>query len=114
MEDNPGDVGLVQEALTEGKICNNLHVADDGVEAMKFLRGQGDHANAPCPDLILLDLNLPRKNGREVLQEIKSDPYLKTIPVVILTSSTEEEDICRSYGSMPTVMSPSRSASIRS
>ncbi len=64
---------------------------------MKFLRGQGDHANAPCPDLVLLDLNLPRKNGREVLQEVKSDPYLKSIPVVVLTSSTEDEDICRSY-----------------
>ena len=98
VEDNLGDVGLVKEALAEGKICNNLQVADDGVEAMKFLRGQGDHAGAPCPDLILLDLNLPRKSGREVLREIKSDPYLKMIPVVILTSSREEEDICRSYG----------------
>lgn len=97
VEDNPGDVGLVREALAEGKVCNKLHVASDGVEALKFLRGQGDHADAPCPDLILLDLNLPKMNGREVLHEIKSDPYLKTIPVVILTSSKEEEDICRSY-----------------
>jgi CheY-like chemotaxis protein len=98
VEDNPGDVGLVREGLSESKICNNLHVASDGVEAMEFLRGERDHADAPCPDLILLDLNLPRMNGREVLREIKTDPRLKTIPVVILTSSKEEEDICRAYG----------------
>lgn len=97
VEDNPADVGLVQEALTEGKIYSKLHVAYDGVEALKFLRRQDDFANAPCPDLVLLDLNLPKKNGREVLQEIKSDPYMKSIPVVILTSSNENEDIYRSY-----------------
>lgn len=98
VEDNPGDVVLIKEALMEGKICNNLHVAADGVEAMKFLRMQSGHADAPCPDLILLDLNLPKKSGREVLREVKSDPDLKTIPVVILTSSKEEEDICTAYG----------------
>ncbi len=97
VEDNLGDVELVREALTDGKVYNKLHVANDGVEAMKFLRAQGGHADAPCPDLILLDLNLPKMNGREVLREIKSDPYLKMIPVVVLTSSKEEEDICRSY-----------------
>jgi CheY-like chemotaxis protein len=97
VEDNPGDVELVREALSEAKVCNELHVAPDGVEAMKFLRAQGNYAGTPCPDLILLDLNLPKKSGREVLEEIKTDPNLKLIPVVILTSSKEEEDICRSY-----------------
>jgi CheY-like chemotaxis protein len=98
VEDNPGDVGLVREGLAEGKICNQLHVASDGVEAMMFLRGLEGRADALFPDLILLDLNLPRMSGREVLKEIKSDPYLKTIPVVVLTSSKEEEDISRAYG----------------
>jgi CheY-like chemotaxis protein len=92
VEDNPGDVELVREALKEGKVRNELHVASDGVEAIQFLK----KAN-PCPDLILLDLNLPRKNGREVLREIKSDPKLGIIPVVVLTSSREEEDILRTY-----------------
>lgn len=96
VEDNPGDVELVREALSEGKIRNELHVASDGVEAMRFLKTNGKPAEQ-CPDLILLDLNLPRKNGREVLQEIKSDPDLKFIPVVVLTSSKAEEDIVKSY-----------------
>ncbi len=97
VEDNPGDVELVREALSEGKINNQLHVASDGVEAMEYLKREGSHAAAACPDLVLLDLNLPRKNGREVLQEIKSDPQLKLVPVVVLTSSKAEEDILRSY-----------------
>ena len=97
IEDNPGDVELIREALGEGKVRNDLHVASDGVQAMEFLRGEGKYADAPCPDLILLDLNLPRKSGREVLEEVKADPKLSKIPVVILTSSKEEEDICRSY-----------------
>ncbi len=97
VEDNPGDVRLTREALKEGKIRNNLHVARDGVEALAFLRRQGEHAGAPRPDLILLDLNLPRKDGREVLTEIKDDASLRQIPVVILTSSQAEEDILRAY-----------------
>jgi CheY-like chemotaxis protein len=97
VEDNPGDVELVREALGEGKISNTLHVASDGVQAMEFLKQQGSHAGASCPDLVLLDLNLPRKNGREVLEEIKSDPKLRLVPVVVLTSSKAEEDILRSY-----------------
>lgn len=97
VEDNPGDVELIREALSEAKVRNELHVTYDGVQAMKFLRGEDPYADAPCPDLILLDLNLPKKSGREVLEEIKDDPDLKLIPVVILTSSKEEEDICRSY-----------------
>ena len=97
VEDNPGDVELVREALGEGKINNQLHVAADGVQAMEYLKGKGPHAGAACPDLVLLDLNLPKKNGREVLQEIKSDPELKFIPVVVLTSSKAEEDILKSY-----------------
>ena len=97
VEDNPGDVRLTREALREGKIRNNLHVARDGVEALAFLRREGEHAGAPRPDVILLDLNLPRKDGREVLMEVKSDASLRQIPVVILTSSQAEEDICRAY-----------------
>jgi CheY-like chemotaxis protein len=97
VEDNPGDVDLVKEAMSEGKLCNTLHVAGDGLQAMKFLRRQADFSGAPSPDLILLDLNLPKKSGREVLREIKNDPDLQTIPVVILTSSKDKEDICRSY-----------------
>jgi CheY-like chemotaxis protein len=97
VEDNPGDVRLTREALREGKIRNNLHVARDGVEALAFLRRQGEHAGAPRPDLILLDLNLPRKDGREVLTEIKDDATLRQIPVVVLTSSQAEEDIIRAY-----------------
>jgi CheY-like chemotaxis protein len=97
VEDNPGDVRLTREALKEGKVHNNLHVAPDGVEALAFLRREGRHADAVRPDLILLDLNLPRKGGREVLEEIKSDPALRHIPVVILTSSSAEQDIARAY-----------------
>ena len=93
VEDNPADVRLTQEALREGKVRNNLHVARDGEEALAFLRREGE----PRPDLILLDLNLPRRDGREVLQEIKSDPRLKTIPVVVLTTSGAEADIVKSY-----------------
>ena len=97
VEDNPGDVRLTKEALKEGKMLNDLSVAADGVEAMEFLRRQGKHANAPRPDLILLDLNLPRKDGREVLAEIKGDKDLRRIPVVVLTTSKDELDILRTY-----------------
>jgi len=97
VEDNPGDVRLTREALKEGKVSNNLHVAADGVEALAFLRREGRYAAAVHPDLILLDLNLPRKGGREVLEEIKGDPALRHIPVVILTSSQAEQDIARAY-----------------
>ncbi len=97
VEDNPGDVRLTQEALKEGKVTNNLHVAMDGEQALQFLRREGQYADAPRPDMILLDLNLPKKDGREVLQEIKEDPNLHKIPVVVLTTSKAEEDICRSY-----------------
>lgn len=97
VEDNPGDVRLTMEALKEGKIHNTLSVVKDGVEAMAFLRREGKYANAPHPDLILLDLNLPKKDGREVLTEIKSDKNLKRIPVVILTSSEAEKDIVSTY-----------------
>ena len=96
-EDNPGDVRLTQEALRESKISNNLNVVKDGVEALAFLRKEGQYANAPTPDVVLLDLNLPKKDGREVLAEIKSDPQLKRIPVVIVTSSEAEKDILRTY-----------------
>ena len=97
VEDDPGDVRLTKEALREGKVYSTLHWAKDGVEALEFLRRQGPHANAPRPDIILLDLNLPKKDGREVLSEIKSDDQLKHIPVVVLTTSKAEEDILRSY-----------------
>ena len=97
VEDSPGDVRLTREALKEGKILNNLHVAKDGVEAIEFLRRRGQFTGAVRPDLILLDLNLPRKNGTEVLAEIKEDDDLKSIPVVILTVSQADEDIIRSY-----------------
>lgn len=97
VEDNPGDVRLTREALKEGKVFNNLSVAKDGEEALAFLRREGEFADAPRPDVILLDLNLPRKDGREVLEAIKSDPSLRTIPVVILTSSEAERDIARAY-----------------
>jgi CheY-like chemotaxis protein len=96
-EDNPGDVRLTKEALRESKIRNNLNVVPDGVEAMAFLRRQGKYADAPTPDVVLLDLNLPKKDGREVLAEIKTDPVLKRIPVVIITSSEAEQDILRTY-----------------
>ncbi|MHC5537682.1 response regulator [Singulisphaera rosea] len=97
VEDNIGDVRLTQEVLKEAKVMNRLSVVRDGVEAMAFLRREDAHAEASRPDLILLDLNLPRKDGREVLQEIKSDPALRRIPVVVLTTSEAEEDILRSY-----------------
>ena len=97
VEDNPGDMRLTQEALKEGKVYNNLHWAKDGVEALEFLRREGAHATAPRPDIILLDLNLPKKDGREVLHEIKRDDQLKHIPVVVLTTSKAEEDVVRSY-----------------
>jgi len=97
VEDNAGDVRLTKEALKEGKVYNNLHWAKDGVEALEFLRREGKHAKAPHPDIILLDHNLPKKDGREVLSEIKSDDQLKHIPVVILTTSKAEEDVLRSY-----------------
>jgi len=97
VEDNPGDVRLTQEALKNHKVKNNLHVVPDGEEAMDFLYRRGKHQNAPRPDIILLDLNLPKKDGREVLAEIKSDPDLKTIPVVVITSSEAEQDIVKSY-----------------
>ncbi len=97
VEDNPGDVRLTQEALKEGKVRNKLHVVGDGVEALAFLCQEGEYADAPRPDLILLDLNLPRKNGREVLAEIKEHPNLRRIPVVILTVSQAEEDVLRTY-----------------
>jgi CheY-like chemotaxis protein len=98
VEDNPGDVRLTREALREGKVHNNLYIAKDGVEALAFLRREGaEFADAVRPDLILLDLNLPRKDGREVLEEIKADPSLRHIPVVVLTSSEAEQDIVRAY-----------------
>jgi chemotaxis family two-component system response regulator Rcp1 len=97
VEDNPGDVRLTREALKDAKVSNTLHVMEDGVAALDFLYQRGAHDTAPRPDLILLDLNLPKKNGREVLAEIKQDAHLKTIPVVILTTSQAEEDVLRAY-----------------
>lgn len=97
VEDNEGDARLAAEALKDSKIRNTLHHVLDGEEAMAFLRQEGSHADKPKPDLILLDLNLPKKDGREVLAEIKSDNYLKTIPVVVLTVSSDEQDILKSY-----------------
>lgn len=97
VEDSPGDVRLTQEALKDSKLYNNLNVVPDGVEAIAFLRRQGQYANAPRPDLILLDLNLPRMDGRQVLQEIKNDENLKRIPVVVLTTSSNETDIFITY-----------------
>ena len=96
-EDNPGDVRLTIEALRQNKVRNKIHLAKDGVEAMAFLRREGDYAAVPRPDLILLDLNMPRKGGLEVLAEIKADPDLRRTPVVILTTSDAEQDIVRSY-----------------
>lgn len=97
VEDNPGDADLAREALEKNKMCNELYVVGDGVEAMAFLRREGKYADVPRPDLILLDLNLPKKDGREVLSEIKTDEHLKRIPVVILTTSQNEEDILKTY-----------------
>ena len=97
VEDNPGDERLTREALKEGKVYSNLHWVKDGVEALEFLRKKGKYSSTPRPDIILLDLNLPKKDGREVLQEIKNDDALKRIPVVILTTSKAEEDVLKSY-----------------
>ena len=97
-EDNSTDVMLTKEALAHAKVLNTLHVVEDGIEALDFLHRRGKHAKAPHPDLILLDLNMPRKNGQEVLAEIKADDRLKQIPVVILTTSKAEEDVVKAYG----------------
>jgi chemotaxis family two-component system response regulator Rcp1 len=97
VEDSPGDVRLTREAFKDAKMHINLHVASDGAEAMAFLRREGEHTNSPRPDLILLDLNLPKKDGREVLAELKQSSVLKSIPVVILTTSASETDIQGSY-----------------
>jgi CheY-like chemotaxis protein len=97
VEDNPADVRLTREALKEAKVRNQLHVMEDGVKAMQFLKREGEYADAPRPDLILLDLNLPKKDGRGVLEEIKRDNSLKRIPVVVLTTSQAEEDIVKTY-----------------
>lgn len=97
VEDDPGDVMLIREAFAEQKVGNALSVVSDGVQAMQYVRGEGEHAGCERPDLILLDLNLPRKSGAEVLDEIKSDPALSTIPVIVLTTSEAEEDVLRSY-----------------
>ena len=97
VEDSPDDAALTIDALRDGRVHNRISVVDDGVEAMAFLRRQGIHSNAPRPDLVLLDLNLPRKSGREVLAEIKQDPELRRIPVVVMTSSDDEKDILAAY-----------------
>ncbi|WP_156045383.1 response regulator [Herbidospora cretacea] len=97
VEDDPGDVLLTQEAFELNKVRNKLHIVNDGEQAMRFLRHEGEYEGSARPDLILLDLNLPRKDGREVLEEIKADPELRSIPVVVLTTSEAEEDIVRSY-----------------
>lgn len=97
VEDNPGDVRLTQEALRDSKLHNRLSVVEDGVEALAFLRREGHYIDSPRPDIILLDLNLPRKSGREVLEEIKQDEVLKRIPVVVLTTSEDERDVMASY-----------------
>lgn len=97
VDDSPADVALTQEAFSDNKLCNNLSVVHDGVEAMDFLRKKGPYASVPTPDIILLDLNMPRKDGREVLAEIKADDVLKYIPVVIMTVSKDDKDIFESY-----------------
>ena len=97
VEDNPGDARLTLEAFKEGRVLNNFNVVKDGVEALEYLRREGMYADAVQPDLILLDLNLPRKDGREVLDEIKADERLRKIPVIVLTTSAAEEDIARAY-----------------
>lgn len=97
VEDNPGDVRLTEEAFKQGRIENDLHVVSDGNEALEFLYQRGEYADAPRPDLILLDLNLPRKDGEDVLEELKDDSELRSIPVIVLTSSRAEEDVVRSY-----------------
>jgi two-component system response regulator len=98
VEDSPSDVLMTREALQNAKVLNSLHVAEDGIEAMAYLRRQGKYADQPRPHIVLLDLNLPRKTGHEVLAEMKQDPQLKSIPVVVLTTSKAEEDVLRSYG----------------
>ncbi len=97
VEDNPGDVVLTREALKQGKVLVNLHVAKDGVDATDFLWRRGAYVGAPRPDIVLLDLNLPRKDGRELLSEMKADPVVRRVPVVVLTTSKAEEDILRTY-----------------
>ena len=97
VEDDPGDVLLIREAFDFNKVHNNLNVVSDGEQALDYLRGAGDYADRIRPDLVLLDLNLPRKDGREVLAEVKSDPSLRTIPIVVLTTSEAEEDVLKSY-----------------
>jgi chemotaxis family two-component system response regulator Rcp1 len=97
VEDNPGDVRLTREALREGKLNHSLHVARDGVAALAYLHREGEHTEAPRPDLVLLDLNIPKKDGRQVLKEIKVDAELSRIPVVVLTTSQAEEDVVRTY-----------------
>ncbi|WP_331233650.1 response regulator [Natronorarus salvus] len=97
VEDNPGDVRLTREAFKEGRIANTLHVVTDGVEALDFLFQRNEYTDAPRPDFVLLDLNLPRKNGDEVLEALREDPECKTIPVIVLTSSSAQRDVIRSY-----------------
>jgi CheY-like chemotaxis protein len=97
IDDNMGDIRLAQEAFKEGKLLNNISFVMDGVEALAYLRREGKYADARCPDLILLDLNMPKKDGREVLKEIKQDPVLRRIPVVVLTTSEAEQDIVKTY-----------------
>lgn len=97
VEDDPGDVLMTREAFEDNKVQNHLHVVNNGVDALAFLRREGDYADAPTPDLVLLDLNLPRMDGREVLAAVKADPELRSIPVVVLTTSEAEEDVLRSY-----------------
>jgi CheY-like chemotaxis protein len=97
VEDDPGDVLMTREAFEDNKVANRLSVVSDGVSALAFLRKEGEHADAPTPDLILLDLNLPRMDGREVLEALKGDEALRSIPVVVLTTSEAEEDVVRSY-----------------
>jgi CheY-like chemotaxis protein len=97
VEDDPGDVLLIREAFDFNKVHNNLNVVSDGEQALDYLRGTGDYADRTRPDLVLLDLNLPRKDGREVLADVKSDPDLRTIPIVVLTTSEAEEDVLKSY-----------------
>ena len=97
VEDNPGDARLTREAFAQGTVRTNMHHARDGEQAVAFLRRQGGYKDAPTPDLVILDLNLPRRGGREVLEDIKSDPALKQIPVVVLTSSQAQEDVLNSY-----------------
>ena len=97
VEDSPGDVRLTEEVLRDARVANELHVVEDGEQAMAFVGGRASHRAAPRPDLILLDLNLPRKDGREVLAELKADPELRRIPVIVLTTSSAERDVLRSY-----------------